>query len=61
MATRLCAGESRADSQFLTDSFQQGLARWNRQRLEPGLIEQQWQDVLDRDARMLRLEGGFVE
>ena len=61
MATRLYTGGSRADSQFLTDSFQRGLARWNRQRLQPGLIEHHWQDVLDRDARMLRLEGGFVE
>lgn len=61
MATRLNPGESLARSQFLTDSFQRGLARWNRQRLQPGIPEHDWQATLDRDNRMLRLEGGFVE
>jgi len=48
-------------SQFLTDSFQRGLAHWNRERLRPGLPEADWQKILDRDLRMARLEGGFLE
>lgn len=48
-------------AQFLTDSFQRGLSHWNRERLRPGLPGADWQRVLDRDMRMLRLEGGFLE
>ncbi|RVT95037.1 iron-containing redox enzyme family protein [Sphingomonas crocodyli] len=48
-------------SQFLTDSFQRGLARWNRERLAPAFPTHDWQQLLDRDNRMLRLEGGFLE
>jgi hypothetical protein len=52
---------SRVGSQFLRDDFQRGLARWNRDRLAPGFPCEAWQSVLDRDVKMLRLEGGFVE
>jgi hypothetical protein len=45
----------------LTDSFQRGLAHWNRERLQPGFPEDDWQKVMERDLRMARLEGGFVE
>jgi hypothetical protein len=48
-------------SQFLTDSFQRGLAHWNRERLLPGFPNAAWQRELDRDVRMLRLEGAFIE
>jgi hypothetical protein len=48
-------------SQFLTDSFQRGLAHWNRERLQPDFPTDDWQKKLDRDGRMLRLEGGFLE
>lgn len=48
-------------SQFLTDSFQRGLAHWNRERLSPALPVPSWQRELDRDLRMLRLEGAFLE
>lgn len=48
-------------SQFLTDSFQRGLAHWNRERLAPQFPDDDWQTRLERDSRMLRLEGGFVE
>lgn len=62
MATRLDQRrEAAAASQFLTDSFQRGLAHWNHQRLAPGLPDAGWQRALDRDARMLRLEGAFLE
>ena len=48
-------------SQFLTDSFQRGLAHWNRERLQPALPTVNWQRDLERDVRMLRLEGAFIE
>ncbi len=48
-------------SQFLTDSFQRGLAHWNRERLQPGFPAADWQKRLERDLRMTRLEGGFLE
>ncbi|MFW2830450.1 iron-containing redox enzyme family protein [Sphingomonas sp. ID0503] len=62
MATRLRLDEGASrSSQFLTDSFQRGLAHWNRERLAPAFPQDDWQKTLDRDGRMLRLEGGFVE
>ncbi|MEH3106801.1 MAG: iron-containing redox enzyme family protein [Sphingomonas fennica] len=62
MATQLsAAGEGRRTSQFLTDSFQRGLAHWNRERLSAGFPDGDWQKTLDRDVRMMRLEGGFIE
>ena len=60
MATLFRDAAPRA-SQFLTDSFQRGLAHWNRERLEPGFPSEDWQRCLDRDVRMQRLEGGFLE
>jgi hypothetical protein len=48
-------------SQFFSDSFQRGLARWNRGRLQPGFPSSDWLNQLDRDQRMLRLEGAFLE
>jgi len=48
-------------SQFLNGAFQQGLAHWNRQRLAPALPSDDWQLILDGDAKMLRLEGAFLE
>ncbi|HET8613549.1 MAG TPA: iron-containing redox enzyme family protein [Sphingomonas sp.] len=62
MASRASAGlDRRSGSQFLTDSFQRGLAHWNRERLRPGLGEADWRQTLERDMRMLRLEGAFLE
>jgi len=61
MATQIrCAGQGRS-SQFLDDGFQQALARWNRERLAPGLPTSDWRQRLDEDQRMLRLEGAFME
>ncbi|MBB5716020.1 iron-containing redox enzyme family protein [Sphingomonas aerophila] len=60
MATLFRDAAPRA-SQFLTDSFQRGLAHWNRERLEPNFPSEDWQRCLDRDVRMQRLEGGFLE
>ena len=61
MATVFRDADARRSSQFLTDSFQRGLAHWNRERLEPGFPSADWQRVVDRDVRMQRLEGGFLE
>ena len=61
MATRFDLGADVRASQFLTDSFQRGLSYWNRERLAPAFPEADWQKRLDRDTRMLRLEGGFFE
>ena len=62
MASKAPLGQrTSAGSQFLTDSFQRGLSHWNRERLVPGLGEMDWRQALDRDQRMLRLEGGFIE
>jgi hypothetical protein len=61
MATQFrCVGHD-SPSQFLNDGFQQALARWNRQRLSPGFPAADWQQRLDEDQRMLRLEGAFME
>ncbi|WP_420141260.1 iron-containing redox enzyme family protein [Sphingomonas sp.] len=60
MAT-LPAAHGARPSQFLTDSFQRGLAHWNRERLAPGFPQADWQKILERDLRMSRLEGGFIE
>ncbi|MDB5686993.1 MAG: iron-containing redox enzyme family protein, partial [Rhizorhabdus sp.] len=35
-------------SQFLTDSFQRGLAHWNRERLAPGFPTADWAQELER-------------
>lgn len=60
MATRAFASTERR-SQFLNDTFQQRLARWNRQRLAPGFPEDDWSLRLVEDLAMQRLEGGFLE
>jgi hypothetical protein len=48
-------------SQFLTNSFQRGLAHWNHERMAPAFPCDDWQAKLDRDLKMLRLEGGLIE
>jgi len=47
--------------QFLNAPFQRSLAHWNRQRLAPGMPAHDWQQVQERDSRMLRLETAFIE
>jgi hypothetical protein len=61
MASRATDFETARRSQFLTDSFQRGLAHWNRERLAPAFPTSDWQKQLDRDVRMQRLEGEFLE
>ena len=61
MASLPDPGAGRFASQFLNEDFQRALAHWNHQRLAPALPSADWQLILDGDAKMLRLEGGFVE
>lgn len=61
MATQYRIAPPNERSQFLTDSFQRGLAHWNRERLQPGFPAEDWQHRFERDTRMKRLERGFVE
>jgi hypothetical protein len=62
MATKLRPSDASAGApQFLSDSFQRALAHWNHERLAPGFPHADWQKDLERDLRMQRLEGGFVE
>lgn len=61
MATRFDRDERLCASQFLNDRFQQGLAIWNRDRLSPQFPSDEWQGIVDRDARMQRLEIAFLE
>jgi hypothetical protein len=46
---------------YLNHGFQSALARWNRSRLQPGFPAAGWEKDLDRDHRMQRLEGNFLE
>lgn len=61
MATLPNTQAQRHSSQFLTDSFQRGVAHWNRQRLAPQFPPDGWEAVQDRNARMNRLEIAFIE
>ena len=61
MASRYDIDEAEPRSQFLTDSFQRGLARWNRERLAPRFPENNWHIRLERDMKMLRLERAYLE
>ena len=61
MATAFDPASGRFRSQFLNEDFQQVLACWNHQRLVPGLPSSDWQVILEGDAKMLRLEGAFLE
>ena len=60
MATRFTQADP-GQSQFLNNSFQKALAVWNRDRFEPGFPADGAAAVIDRDARMARLELGFLE
>jgi hypothetical protein len=61
LATNLRCETPGARSQFLNDAFQCALAHWNHRRLAPAFPEADWQERLDADARMQRLEGAFLE
>lgn len=59
MATRFQSTLS--GSQFYNDVFQQALSHWNRDRLAPSFPGPGSAARIDRDARMARLELGFLE
>jgi pyrroloquinoline quinone (PQQ) biosynthesis protein C len=60
MATRLDA-PAPAGSQFLNDQFQQALAHWNRDRLAPAYPDDDAAGTIEHNARMARLELGYLE
>jgi hypothetical protein len=62
MATQLrLEAVTTASPHFTSHGFQAALARWNRERLEPGFPSEAWEDTLNRDHRMQRLEGKYFE
>jgi Iron-containing redox enzyme len=61
MATKALHVVPTARPDYLGHDFQAALARWNRTRLQPGLPAADWEKDLDRDRRMLRLEGAFLD
>ncbi len=54
------AAPGRAD-RFCNDDFQRGLARWNRARLAPGFPDEDWPGAEQRDTRLRRQEGEFLD
>lgn len=54
------AASGRAE-RFNNDEFQRGLSRWNRARLAPGFPDDDWPGAEERDARLRRLEGEFLD
>jgi len=61
MATLPSHDGGRSAPSFFCDAFQRQLAEWNHERLQPALPDADWGATLERDGRMLRLEGEFVE
>jgi len=61
MATKALHAVPSPTSDYFNHGFQAALARWNRARLSPGLPAEGWEKALDRDHRMQRLEGAFLE
>lgn len=62
MAIYTTLKEPRASSdQFRTNSFQRGIAQWNRDRLSPGFPQDLAPSRRERDARLHRLELAFLE
>ncbi|MCI3135256.1 iron-containing redox enzyme family protein [Phenylobacterium aquaticum] len=43
------------------EALHRGLAHWNHRRLEPALPGPDWEGKITEDARMLRVEGAFIE
>jgi hypothetical protein len=62
LATSLLAdADSARASRFRNDDFQRGLARWNRARLAPGFPDEHGPGAEERDARLRRQEGEFLD
>jgi hypothetical protein len=61
MATQALHAVASATPQYLNHGFQAALARWNRDRLQPGLPGEGWEKALERDERMRRAESAFLE
>lgn len=61
MATQLKFEARTTAAAYLTSTVQRDLAGWNQRRLQPGFPSPDWQLQLERDHRMLQLEGRFLE
>jgi hypothetical protein len=62
MATRALQGQADAPAPiYFSESFQRRIAHWNHERLAPQFPGADWEERLERDTRMLRLEGSFME
>jgi hypothetical protein len=46
---------------LLGEKTQQALARWNHERMAPGLPDPRWVQAIAHDAEMLRLQGRLLE
>jgi hypothetical protein len=46
---------------YFTENVQRRIAHWNHVRLAPQFPSEDWELTLERDHRLLRLEGGFME
>ena len=60
MATDIQLLEDATDSPLLGAGTQRALAKWNRQRLEPRLPDEDAPVTENRDRRMLQTEGAFL-
>jgi hypothetical protein len=61
MATLAFSVPATNPSQPLGEREQRDLARWNHERLEPRLPDDQWEQRLETDSGMLRLEEGMLD
>ena len=61
MATVVQLRPDEAQPSFFSDEAQQRLARWNSERLEPRLPDDDWQRELSIDREHLLLEGRYLE
>lgn len=43
------------------ESLHKGLAQWNHRRLSPEAPSENWGEALNKERRMKRLEGDFIE
>ena len=53
--------ERAAAPALLGNTTQRLLARWNHERLAPDLPDEAWEQRVDRDAEMLRLQGRLLD
>ena len=60
MATLFQWRTDECESDLRGDEVQRRLARWNHERLQPRLPDEDWRDALAEEQRMLDLQGRFL-